>query len=154
MAGTAASAHRGESIGFIKCNRSIAMKTKQQGFTLIELLVVIVLLGIIGSVATAKFQDLSAQAANAVAQGVAAELSSGSVINYASNKAGGASTAITGTIDCTDGTVDALLQSGLPDDITLADGGTVICVAGGSVECTVSHDDGTTSATATILCTT
>jgi prepilin-type N-terminal cleavage/methylation domain-containing protein len=131
------------------------MKTKQQGFTLIELVVVIVLLGIIGAVATAKFQDLSGQAADAAAQGVAAELSSGSAINYASSQTGGASTAITGTVDCTAATVPGLLQAGaLPANVTLADGADVTCTgAGDTVQCTVSHASGTTSATATIICT-
>lgn len=127
---------------------------KQQGFTLIELVVVIVLLGIVGAVATAKFQDLSTQAADAVQQGVAGELASGSAINYASLKAGGSGTAITGaTFDCTDGTVDALLQAGLPTGVTLSDGADVDC-AGGTIECLVTHSSGSgTGTAATILCT-
>jgi prepilin-type N-terminal cleavage/methylation domain-containing protein len=113
------------------------MKTKQQGFTLIELVVVIVLLGIIGAVATARFQDLSTNAGNAAAQGVAAEISSGSAINYAASQLGTAQVAISGTVDCTAtgaNTVRALLQAG-------------------DVQCSVSHANGDTSATATVICT-
>lgn len=131
------------------------MNRSQQGFTLIELVVVIVLLGIIGAVATARFQDLSTQAADAVEQGVAGELGSGAAINYAArtldNTVG---TAISGAaFDCTGAGPLALLQSGtLPADVTLADGADVDC-AGGTVQCTVTHADGSaTNATATLLC--
>jgi MSHA pilin protein MshA len=129
------------------------MNRKQAGFTLIELVVVLVLLGIIGAVATARFQDLGTQAANAVASGIAAEISSGGAINYAAS-AVGAGTAVTfntATEDCA-AYAAAVLQVGPPAEITVA-GAVVDCSAGGSGTCTVDHDDGDTTATAILYCT-
>ena len=72
------------------------MQKAQKGFTLIELVVVIVLLGILGVTALAKFQDLSGDAQNAANQGVASELSSGSSLNYAAESLNGSGTTTVG----------------------------------------------------------
>ena len=62
------------------------MVRKQQGFTIIELVVVIVILGILAAVAFPKFQDLSGDSRNAVAQGALAALKSAAVITFAKNQ--------------------------------------------------------------------
>lgn len=131
------------------------MKKQQAGFTLIELVVVIVLLGILGAAATARFQNLAVQAGNAAAQGTAAEVSSSAAINFAAAQLGTAGTTNTagGSAACA-ATSDALLQAGaVPGDITVTAGAGACVAAGDTFTCNVAHDDGDTAAVATIICT-
>jgi MSHA pilin protein MshA len=139
------------------------MYKSQTGFTLIELVVVIVLLGILGVTALAKFQDLSANAQTAANSGIASELSAASSINYAARVLD-ATTGValnTDSIACSalvDGTATSLLAIALPTtDYTVT--GTGNCLAGGSgstFACTITENPaltGTTAGTANVICT-
>lgn len=122
---------------------------QQSGFTLIELVVVIVLLGILGAAATAKFQDLSAEARAAAVQGIAGEISSGSAINFAKrslNVANGS--AVTGC-----GNAGDLLQTGAPVGYTIS---TTACATGftngDTVACTITDDTSSDVANFSLIC--
>jgi prepilin-type N-terminal cleavage/methylation domain-containing protein len=141
------------------------MKKTQSGFTLIELVVVIVLLGILGVTALGKFENLSADAADAAEKGIAGELSSAAAINYAAR-----------TVNASNGVaiaeLDSLMASGSAPAGTIkyafiAGGGTfggaagAVCTSGKTFACSITDSRGVNAAvvtaatdgTATILCT-
>ncbi len=125
------------------------MQKAQKGFTLIELVVVIVLLGILGVTALARFQDLSGDAQDAANQGVASEFSSGSSINYAAESLSAGSGTTTVGLSCTLAATAVMISK--PASYTFAVGVPATCgVAGTTMSCPVS--DGGVAATATVIC--
>ncbi len=121
------------------------MKKQQAGFTLIELVVVIVLLGILGAAATARFQDLSAEANAAALTAVASEIQSGSAINFAKRS-------ITPTagfaIDNCDDSASLMQTGSLPAGYTVA----AAACAAGSATCTLTQTSTTNTTTFNLIC--
>ena len=134
------------------------MYKSQRGFTLVELVVVIVLLGILGVTALGKFENLSADAADAANSGVAAEISSAAAINFAANVINGGGVAMDNANDsCTTANLAPLFQSGtFPTGYTAANPSTDCPTVGtgGTYNCDISDTAGLGAvAVATIICT-
>lgn len=93
---------------------------KVSGFTLIELVVVVVILGILASVALAKYADLSKEATNAALLGIAGNIESASANNFAAKKTGSAKAVAVDLTDvCKRPVVATFMDVGIPSTYSM-----------------------------------
>jgi prepilin-type N-terminal cleavage/methylation domain-containing protein len=95
-------------------SREQALFKSKAGFTLIELVLTILIVGILGAIASARFTDVTSQAREARAEQLTSSFTAGSAANLAAKKAGSPDAV---TLDasnvCTSALLPRLLQGGV-----------------------------------------
>lgn len=136
------------------------MGRRPAGFTLIEMIASIVVIGVLGVTATARYQDLTRAAADAAAQGVAREVTTGSRLNVIlAMMDSAAAVSVHNGFDCSPDNLARFLspQAWPSPDVVVANTGTSVstCAAAGDIDssCALAHVGGTATYPVTLTCT-